>query len=176
MGKIMGKRIIGLVLLLATTAFAADEFIDFGDGKLVENPFSEEPALEQITPNNQGAACIDEAEAERRMVAMLIEEGLAPRHAKACLYQMHMAGLMVQEVVFGDEPTAEPYHEFVNKMLDKNVGQDVRVQYHDVINRTKRFLDKNKLTILEDTELLGNYYLSILYNCIDLNMPQKSSR
>ena len=56
-------------------------------------------------------------------------------------------------------------------MLDKNVEQDVRVQYHDVINRTKRFLDKNKLTILEDTELLGNYYLSILYNCVDLNKP-----
>lgn len=172
MERPMAIRTSILALLLSvTTAFAADEFIDFGDGNIVENPFSDTPAIQEIVPGPSDNVCIDEAEAEDRMVALLVDEGLEPRHAKACIYQMHLAGLMVTATVFGEEPNAQPYHEFVDSMLDHSVQQDVRVQYHEVINRTYRFLERKKLTILEDTELLGNYYLSILYDCVDLNKP-----
>jgi hypothetical protein len=172
MERTMGIRTVLLALALSTSAYAADEFIDFGDGNIVENPFSDTPAIQEIVPGPNNNICIDEYEAEQRMIAMLVEEGLEPRHARSCLQETHLAGLMITASVFGEDVEAQPYHDVIDTMI--NVDQDIKIQYHDVINRTYRFLEKNKLTILEDTELLGNYYLDILYKCVDLNMPEKS--
>jgi hypothetical protein len=170
MEQTMGIRTTILALLLTTSAYAADEFIDFGNGNIVENPFSDAPALHEINPGPNDNVCIDEHEAEQRMIAMLVEEGLEPRHARSCLHEMHLAGLMVTATVFGEEPSTKPYHDVIDTMI--NVDSDIKVQYHNVINRTYRFLERNKLTILEDEALLGDYYLSILYNCVDLNLPR----
>ena len=174
MERTMAIRTFFLALLLTTSAYAADEFIEFGDGNIVENPFSDTPGIQEIVPGRNDNVCIDEAEAERRLTDMLVDEGLEPRWAKACLYQMHLAGLMVTATVFGEEPETESYHNFVDTMI--KTDRDIKLQYHEVINRTFRFLDRNKLTILEDTELLGNYYLDILYKCVDLNLPEKPLR
>jgi len=160
----MLKTLLGFLLFVSVVHVAfAQPFIEFADGKVVENPWGD---LQEINPGPNANVCIDEAEAEVRLENLLVEEGLERRWAKACIYQMHLAGLMVSDVVFGEEPDATHYVKFVSTM---RIDQDIKTQYYNVLRRTERFLNRNKLTILEDEELLGNYYLSILYNCVDLN-------